>query len=235
MACKKYMIYHSVEKTSVSNLYKFLNQYAVPDYFSRVEYDDDLSITCYNTLGSTEYSTMIINKSSGSIFVTIYYNNSNGYGRSSSKHGSSSDSSKAKYFVAGYVTDNGIAISASNGNNTDEGTMVVMITKDNRGNTAIITESSTFGYMSSGTAYIAAGNGYEHAQVCQCKAVTVPSIAVTTLSPILMPDYKGGYTPNVYVMPFAENRSVGILEFNGKRYLSNGIICMKCDNEENTT
>lgn len=233
MACKKYLIYNSVEEIAVNNLYKFLERYAVPDYFSKVEYDSEaLTVTCYNVINDNETEAMIIDRPKGYNRVTIYTNSASGE-RVSVTHSSSSSSSKAKYLVAGYVTDNGIAISAGAEDNTIEGTMIAMITKDTDGRTAIITGATTFSYVSSVEEIIAC-NGYYYSPVCNCRTTIVRSIVATTLCPILMPDYNGGYTPNVYVMPFAENRSVGILELNGKRYLSNGVICMKCDNEEET-
>lgn len=234
MACKKYLIYNSVEATASYNLYKFLEQYAVPDYFSRIEFDSEtLLVTCYNIIDDAEVPAMLFGRTNNYNFVTVYYNNASGTARTASKYYCTSTSSQARCLVAGYVTDNGIAVSTAK-ENTTEGTMIAMITKDNCGNTTIITETETFS-CTYNNVNIVACNGYNSAVVCACRCTAVPSIAATTLSPILIPDYNCGYTPNVYVMPFAENRSVGILELNGKRYLSNGVICMRCDSEEAST
>lgn len=56
--------------------------------------------------------------------------------------------------------------------------------------------------------------------------MSIPA-TLTTLTPLVLKD-NPSYTPNLYIMRFAEHRgNVGKLIINGEEYFSNGYLALK--------
>lgn len=205
----------STENTN-NNLYNYLLENAVPEYFDSVtKSEDNTYIIC--TVNGNPFLKLPI--SSGRIGIVLGNNlifegmNSGGmYGYAfKMKHGifiGGYGSSYRKYFAP-----------------------LLSICKDDENNTVVILDGNHF-ITSTSSDYItrsfnASTTSSDYPYTTVRYGNTSSNIAgKTVLCPIMVGD-TANYTPNAFYMPYAQNRSEGILSIDGVKYYSNGIWCIK--------
>lgn len=205
----------SIDNT-FDNLYNYLLENAVPEYFDSVTKDEDNSyIVC--TVNGREF--VKFPKVLGYIYITLANNmtlekgdRSGSYGRAIKlKHGiflGTYHSSYNKYYRPLFT-----------------------ICKDNDNNTTLVFDNTKFSDIPSNDYRVMSLNAnvadtyYPYVEII--KSFLSDNITgKTALCPFVVGDTEN-YTPNVFYMPYAQNRSEGILHIDGVNYYSNGIWCVK--------
>ena len=213
MAIKKTYIYDENAETALSKLSEYLNKTAVPKYFSKVENTDGV-ISCYT---DDNFVMMTIAYPLNSAGVTVY-----------TKNGTSVDlktgSSSYTKFSNAYECINGISFQISSSSNLSP---AFSITKDNDGNTVIVT-TSNLRIPSDATAsvYIINENSGELRSI-KTALYDSYNFVKTVLAPFVVAGNDGNYTPDVFLQLFGHNTEIGTLDINGKKYFSNGLWCIR--------
>lgn len=222
MALEKTYLYSDDKNISMQNIYDYLIENAVPEYFDRVSFDEtDYTISCY--VGDLEFvrikdSTYSNASQPGITINTINY--------SCEIHKGSS----GKHICYAFKTSHGISFSTG----YSDLTSVFTICKDNDGNTTAIVVSdlkinksinktSTSDVSKLFTANLQTGiiKGM-HFWVCD------DGLSTTATVPLYVGDTTN-YTPDVLLLAYAQNVSDGILDIDGVKYWSNGLWAVKID------
>ncbi len=209
MAVTRTYVYNATSETNIKNIYDYLVANAVPKYFDSVVLSEDSTIiSCY--VGELEL--LKIHKTSyGGTAITV----TTEYG--TSQYASSNSGSVMARYI--WKCSNGISIAIGDW-------WAVTITKDNDSNTVIIfTSNVTVSTTASNTIYALS------AKVGNVNSITVnnnPDRMKTALCSFIVGDTTN-YTPDVYLMPFAQSRAIGILDIDGVKYMTNGLWCVKDD------
>ena len=220
MAIEKTNLYNSTSTLStLYNLYNYLLENAVPEYFdSVVKASDDSYITC--TVNGKEF--VKFKEDINPIIITLA--NDLTYSLQCASNG--------KYGYA-IKTKHAISIGTYYLSSRAYATPIFTICKDNDGNTTLIFDNLNF-------CDLATSSDYQINAINTNTTITMyPTIRLgrnankannitgkTVLCPIIIGDTEN-YTPNVFLMPYAQNRSEGKLHIDGAEYYSNGIWCVK--------
>lgn len=215
MAIVRTNLYDSTSTDNTNNnLYNYLLENAVPEYFDSVTKDEDNSyIIC--TVNGNPFLKLPI-KAPNRMQV-ILANNFISESESTSGVYTYAVKSKHGIFLNGRSSS---AVYAP----------IFSICKDDENNTVVIKDKDKFYTSYTSTLYITAFNTnttnkdypYIYLNGIQSSNIT----GKTVLCPIVVGDTQN-YTPNAFYMPYAQNRSEGILSIDGVKYYSNGIWCIK--------
>ena len=205
----------SVDNT-FDNLYNYLLENAVPEYFDSVaKSEDDDYIIC--TVNGREF--VKFPKSLGYIYITLANNTVLEKGDRSGSYGRA------------VKLKNGIFLGAYHSSYAKYFRPLFAICKDNENNTTLVFDGNKFCDNSSGDYHVASINANTITKDCPYVEILKNSLSEnitgkTVLCPIVVGD-TANYTPNVFYMPYAQNRSEGVLCIDGVKYYSNGIWCVK--------
>lgn len=216
MAIERINLYDDTSVGSTfDNLYNFLLENAVPEYFDSVKKAaDDSCIICTvngNTFlelpkGSTYAKIKLANNMVREYSISANY----GYVYKLN-HG---------IFLGSYVTSYVRYLRP-----------LFSICKDNENNTTLVFDSNKFCDNSNGDYHVMSMNAnitninYPYVETLK-NGLSENITGKTVLCPIMVGD-TANYTPNAFYMPYAQNRSEGVLCIDGEKYYSNGIWCIK--------
>lgn len=196
---------------SFENLFDFLTEHTVPEYFDSVTKSTDGNSIYCETGGKTFINFQIAGDNT---YCYIKY--------ADNKNENLGFTMSSMYFDKAYKCKNGIFLSMYQKTNSNHFTPFFALTKDNKGNTvAIIT-----GYFNSYRDYVAALNLNSTSTHNAVAVNSTKTSCLTSLCPLVVSDDEA-YTPNAFVLPYAQSRSLNIFEADGVKYLSNGIWCIK--------
>lgn len=208
MAITKTNLYHVETETSFLNLYNYLLENAVPTYFdSIVKQEDNSYMSCF--VG--DFELMRINQNPYTGGVILY----SAFGESKTCKPTGTD---YKYYRCAYKCGSGIMIAI-----ISDTIPALTITKDNNGDTVIITSSSFSLSSSNITSYCI--NKYSN--IKSRVIYKADGDAATALCPIVVPSTPLAYVQSGYLLVYSESDAVGIMELNGEQYLTNGLWCLK--------
>ncbi len=218
MAIKRTHLDDGNTDTSFIKLSEYLKKTAVPKYFSKVESSDGV-ISCYT---DNDFLMMTVEYSLSSAGVTIYTRNG------MSVNIRTGSSSYLRFYCA-YECGSGISFETTHTNGASKPQPSLTITKDESGNTVIISEDKLHSSSSSSTVlpiYIINENSDE---ISPLRTVRYNAVAFskTVLAPLVVNGSSGNYTPNVFLQLFDHNNEQGTLDIGGVKYFSNGLWCVK--------
>lgn len=205
----------SVDNT-FENFYNYLLENAVPEYFDSVAKSEDGEyVVC--TVNGREF--VKFPKSLGYIYITL----ANGIVlEKGDRSGSYGQAVKLK---------NGIFLGSYHSSYAKYFRPLFTICKDSENNTALVFDANKFCDVSGNDYRLISVNANtvikDHPYVEILRNSLSENIAgKTVLCPIMVGNTES-YTPNVFFMPYAQNRSEGILCIDDVKYYSNGIWCIK--------
>lgn len=223
MAIKKTYIYDENAETALSKLSEYLNKTAVPKYFSKVENTDGV-ISCYT---DDNFVMMTIAYPLNSAGVTVY-----------TKNGTSVDlktgSSTYSKFNNAYECTNGISFQLSSTSSSSNHISAFTITKDEAGNTVIVSVNTLYLSSSHNSAisiYIINKNSGELRPI-KTALYDSYNFVKTVLAPFVVAGNDGNYTPDVFLQLFSHNNETGTLDIEGAKYFSNGLWCIRDEQNE---
>lgn len=219
MALKKTYLYSTDAAASIQNIYDYLTENAVPEYFDSVSLDEtNNTVSCY--IGDLKF-VQIVNSTISGYPQSKFIINTTNHSCESYKSGS------GKHIYYAFKTPHGISFTT----NYSSLMSVFTICKDNDGNTSAVAvselninkSSSTSTYPTLLTANPQTGviNGRRF-WVCD------NGLGTTAAVPLYVGDTTN-YTPDVLLLAYAQNVSDGILDIDGVRYWSNGLWAVKID------
>ena len=223
MAITRTLLHDPTESVMMKNVFDYLNENAVPDYFTEVQQDEESGdISCY--IGEKEFLKIHISHSYGT-YVEITVKCQNTIDTKINNTGNSTAEISQSQITYAYKTANSISLCTNNGGNTSlSNTVKLTITKDNAGETALI-------WLSGHSINSTGGNTFYTAKA-DSMAVSAnftrdsSYFDHTVLSAFPVGD-SINYTPNVFCMPFTQFTTPGIIEIDGSHYVSNGLWCAK--------
>lgn len=200
------------------NLYNFLTENAVPEYFDSVEKSsDNKSIYC-KISGKTfiTFAEQMVN-STYPKYGCIYLSDNTFYRIKIASDG-------AGYVYKAYKCKNGFFLSFYRDYSYNYYFLepLLAFTKDNLGNTVVIFSDNVESISSENTIKAVSPNS----AAAKSYAVNTAVSSLTSLCPIVVSDEEA-YTPNAFVLPYAQNRSQNIFEVDGVKYFSNGQWCIR--------
>lgn len=211
------------QDSSISKLYEVLKENGIDSYLNEDEGDE------FTLFGS---STLIFRKKTRN-FLTIDLDSSlyrvRLYGQNNTIVCKPLGGNDGDRITNVYVSDYGIAIEFSYSKTTDRpsGEAVLIITKDNEGETVVIC-SEDLKYNSTSTIYICSPRtGTLIGRKLSCSAST--NYGTTSICQLPVCDTVGNYTPYVYLLAYSQTSQPGILEINGIKYYSNGMYCLRIE------
>lgn len=216
MAIERINLYDSTSTANTNdNLYNYLLENAVPEYFDSVTKDENNAyIVC--TVNGNPFLKLPI--SSGRIQLVL--------GNNDIFEGSTVDNA----YGYAYKLTHGILLGAYSNSYAAYYRSVFTICKDDENNTVVILDKQNFIFSTSPSKNIMAFNSSttnKNYPAIYLNSLDLSNIAgKTALCPIVVGD-TANYTPNAFYMPYAQNRSEGILCIDGEKYYSNGIWCIK--------
>ncbi|MDE6664873.1 MAG: hypothetical protein K2K14_01605 [Ruminococcus sp.] len=218
MAIKRMHLDDENTETALAKLSEYLTKTAVPKYFSKIESSDGV-ISCYT---DNDFLMMTIEYPFNSAGITIYTRNG------MSVNIRTGSSSYLRFYCA-YECVNGISFETTHTGSASKPQPSLTITKDESGNTVVISENKLYSSSSSITAlpiYIINENSDEISplRTVRCNAV---AFSKTVLAPLVVNGSSGNYTPNVFLQLFDHNNEQGTLDIDGVKYFSNGLWCIK--------
>lgn len=201
----------NLRSETFENLFDFLTEHTVPEYFDSVtKSTDGNSIYCetgertfiqFNIAGDNTYC--YINYADNVIkSVVPYYS--------------------GMYFDKAYKCKNGIFLSMYHKTTSNHYAPFFALTKDNKGNTVAIITGNFNSYKDNVTALNPNSTSTDNAVAVN----STKTSCLTSLCPLVVSDDEA-YTPNAFVLPYAQSRSQNIFEADGVKYLSNGIWCIR--------
>lgn len=207
MSVEKTYLYSSSSITGMQKLYDFLQANAVPEYFDSVQKESS-GVKCY--IGSHDFFFFGLAQGADK-GIKIKQNNGSVLTLQTSGY---------MYMNYGYKCANGLSFSIIDGSTANK--QSITFTKDDSGNTVVIT-TSNLKISSSNTLYVInASTGNTISKTFAC----ADNCGCTSLAPLVVGDTPN-YTPNAFLIPFAQNISECILHIDGIKYLSNGLWCIK--------
>lgn len=205
---------------------EYLKENAVPEYFSKVINDNNV-VKCYvgdwcflsihPTDLSKNYKTCISPMNRGAVYLCV------------------NSASSTYYIEYAHKCKNGIAFSLCN---SSGGTYnwAFLITKDNEGNTTIVTTSTMTRYTCSSSTtdppinklYVINPN-VNNVQLLQQVYTTCSGLDKVSMCPFVVGGQDSGstYTPNAFYMPFSPSSAQCTIDINGVKYMTNGAWCIK--------
>ncbi len=217
MAIERTYLYGSSTTTAAAKLHEYLNTNAVPTYFDRIELNSD-TVSCY--VGEVELLKikMFLNGSGNGVTITTENGETVNHGVGGT----------AAHFQYAYNCNNGISFAAAL--NSD---VVFTITKDNAGNTTLIYDVVSGGNYLSTVKNSSSNKNQIYVVNKNCQSIFYKSFdctnngeQATMFCPLVVGDTKN-YTPNAFLMPYAEYTTQGTIDVDGCKYISNGIWCVK--------
>ena len=204
----------STENTN-NNLYNYLLENAVPEYFDSVTKDED-----NNYIVCTVNGNPFLKLPTGSGRIQIVLGNNVIF----------EGSTVGNTYGYAYKLAHGILLGAYSSSYAEYYRSIFTICKDDENNTVVILDKQNFVFSASPSKYIMAFNSSTTSgkyPLIYFNLLDSSNIAgKTVLCPIAVGDTQN-YTPNAFYMPYAQNRSEGILSIDGVKYYSNGIWCIK--------
>ncbi len=223
MAIEKTYLYNSNMAENMQNVYNYLLENAVPEYFDSVAISEDkFTVSCY--IGENKFieiKKVHSNNQANLSYICVYINTV------SATIGCCVDGGKPVFITYAYKCGNSISFCASESyTDTMNKRIKFTITKDNVGNTAIVCMAN---YQ------IVTGEGKTNKIYTGSKNSNILSFfaCLNSVGQILtakIPFFVGNtenYTPDVFIMPYTEYSTSGILEMDGVHYVSNGLWCCK--------
>lgn len=228
MSITKTNIYSSTAAaTNATNLYNYLLENAVPEYFDSVEISEEgTTISCYVgeleflrlslPLNATSDSSFIVNTLSGESYSTMTPN-------------------AESYVQYVYKCKNGLSFKIRGMDN-----FTISIVKDNNGKTTIIFPVSCYssGYKLNLYTDYSTKNvnnptnrifvvSVDSDEISYISGVMKTGNNLTGIVPLPVTDNSDKYTPNAYLIAYSQTATEGALNINGVNYLSNGQWCIK--------
>lgn len=216
MAIERINLYDDTSVDSTfDNLYNFLLENAVPEYFGSVTRSENDSCIVCTVNGNT---FLEFPKGSAYIKIKLANNIVREY------------SVTASYGYV-YKLNHGIFLGSYISSHARYFKPLFSICKDNEKNTTVVFDSNKFCDNSSGDYHVVSMNANSTNIYSSYVEILKSSLSEnitgkTVLCPIAVGDTQN-YTPNAFYMPYAQNRSEGILSIDGVKYYSNGIWCIK--------
>ncbi len=217
MAIKKTNLfrYGSLDDT-LDNLYNYLLENAVPKYFDSVEKNDTGTyIVC--TVNGRDFVKFPKTFSS---YPTVKFSNGSEYYLSASS---------AAYYGWAVKTKRGICLGTYS--SSGYANPVFTICKDNENNTTLVFNANDFSNtMGSDYSVMAVNENTVDSSFPVVKALNSDLLKNVSEKTVLCPFMVGGtenYTPDVFYMGYAQNRSGGRIRIDGAAYYSNGIWAVR--------
>lgn len=206
-----------IYSTDNSGVLTFLQEYAVPVYFDKVEADAETATTINCYVGDTVLLQFALNSNNGTL---CYINTATGLQKTIVPASNSLTIVYAHKSANGLAFTWGLAATVSS-------LPSLIITKDSDENTAIVTASKT-GNLSALNQSVAAVTANDMAILAQALSSRLTA-TVTTVVPFVCGCGAGEcrYTPNAVYFPTAQYTDPGEIIVNGSRYLSNGYWALK--------
>lgn len=227
MAIIKKNIYSSTAATNAANLYNFLLEHAVPDYFDSVKLaENGLTVSCY--VGELEFLKislpLYVDSSTDTFSVTT----------SAGKSYGAYTNGNNNFLNYAYKCNNGVSLKIYG---CDQFT--ISIVKNNEGKTAVIFPVSNYtsGYKLRVREFSASSgdNPTNRVYVVDVDSDEIAYISgdmktgssLTGIVPLPVTDNGERYTPNAFLIAYAQSVEEGVLDIKGVKYLSNGQWCIK--------
>ncbi len=198
---------------SFENLFDFLTEHAVPEYFDSVTKSDDGG-KIYCKIGEKTFITFDIVSNNSNTYCYIKYADGNTKGVSTSPG--------STYYDKAYKCRNGIFLSMYYKASPTHYAPFFALTKDNKNNTVAIISGDFNHYKDNVTALNPNSTSTDNAIIVNYTKTS----CLTSLCPLVVSDDEA-YTPNAFILPYAQSRSQNIFEADGVKYLSNGIWCIR--------
>lgn len=217
MALQRTYLYSSDSAASIQNIYNYLMENAVPEYFDSVSLDEtNNAVSCY--IGDLEFvriANAYINPQTQVKFIINTTNHSC----------ESYKGTGGKYICYAFKTPHGISFTT----NYSSLTSVFTICKDNDGNTVAMVVSD-LNISKSSSEYRTLFTANPQTGVINGKRFFAydSGLGTTAAVPLYVGDTTN-YTPDVLLLAYAQNVSDGILDIGGIRYWSNGLWAVKID------
>lgn len=234
MKIERTYLYNSDMAENMQNLYDYLLENAVPEYFDSVTISEDkFTISCY--IGENKFAEIKKENSGQSNLNTIHVyiyaqnilNNStqNVDAVNAVISGIPSGAGKSVFVTYAYKCGNSISFCASESvADTMNKRIKFTITKDNAGNTAVVCVADyQIGKNKTNKIY----TGSENSNVLSLQMFINSDGQLLTAKIPFFVGSSGNYTPDVFLMPYTEYSEPGILEMDGVHYISNGLWCCK--------
>lgn len=222
MKIERTYLYNSDMAENMQNLYDYLLENAVPEYFDSVEITEDkFTISCY--IGENKF-VEIKKENSGQTnlnTIHIYVDTANAVISGIPTYGAG----KPVFITYAYKCRNSISFCASESNaDTMNKRIKFTITKDNAGNTTVVcVENYQIGENKTNKIY----TGSENSNVLSLQMFINSAVQLLTAKIPFFVGSSGNYTPDVFLTPYTEYSTPGILEMDGVYYISNGLWCCK--------
>lgn len=219
MYFRKIPVGGSSQQLSLLKLYEVLKENGIDNYLNEDEGDEFYTASAALLFRKKTRDFLKIELASLVSRVSLY-------GQNNTISCSASSSSKITNV---YISDYGIAIEFGFSKTEDRpsGEAVLIITKDNEGETVVIC-SGGLRYDSTSTIYVCSPQtGTLIGRKLSCSAST--NYGTTSICQLPVCDTVGNYTPYVYLLAYSQTSQPGILEINGIKYYSNGMYCLRIE------
>lgn len=219
MAIERTYIYADDQAGAAQKLYDYLMANAVPDYFDSVSLNTEEGyVSCYS--GEFEFIRIYSYLASSSGGIIIYTDN--GFLR---VYTSLAAAGSSTHFEYAYKCANGISFDIRV-HSSLKGKIQFTITKDDEGNTAVILEKNLNTTVTA--------SGYNNIYCINQKTGSFlyrilnlqGGYQKTAMAPFVVGDTPN-YTPDAFLISYAQNTDDGIIDINGTRYISNGLWCVR--------
>lgn len=237
MKIERMYLYNSDMAENMQNVYNYLLENAVPKYFDSVTISEDkFTISCYigenkfleikkENSGQTNLNTFHVYIYTQNTINTITQNND---GINAIIGGIPTNGAGKPVFITyAYKCKNSISFCASESvEDTMNKRIKFTVTKDDAGNTAVVCMANyqvVTGENKTNKIY----TGSENSNVLSLLAcVNSAGQSLTAKIPFFVGNVEN-YTPDVFLTPYTEYSTPGILEMDGVYYVSNGLWCCK--------
>lgn len=222
MKIERTYLYSSDMAENMQNLYDYLLENAVPEYFDSVTISENkFTISCY--IGEKVFLKFESGANWSDYRMTVTALNSVtstiGYGSTGSY---SSTPGKVTY---AYKCGNSISFCfTSSSGDILNNEIKITITRDNAGNTALVWLNDKSIVQN------AANTIYTSDMSSKILSVSMNVNSNGQLLTAKVPFFvgsSGNYTSDVFLMPYTEYSAKGIIEMDGVHYVSNGLWCCK--------
>lgn len=206
---------------AVNNLYNYLSEYAVPEYFTSVTKTTDSETTTYPYVSCFVGNTELIRIYNGN----ICYSDRGVVVQTDSGAKITTRATFTTQLVFAYAirSEKGISL------RTSSYPFAFTITKDdNRNTTVIFAENLSLAPASSAVVNLYAVNtNTKNISPVRLGFYSCPDYVITSLAPIVVSGEDGNYTPDAFLVLFPDNTTEGCMDIDGEKYMTNGLWCVK--------
>lgn len=222
MKIERTYLYNSDMAENMQNVYNYLLENAVPAYFDSVTISENkFTISCYT--GENKFMEIRKENSGQSNINTIhvYINTTN------ATIGSGLNAGKPVFITYAYKCGNSISFCTSESDADKMNKKIKFtVTRDNTGNTAVVCMGNyqiVTGENKTNKIY----TGNKNSNVLSLFAcINSAGQTLTAKIPFFVGNV-GNYTTDVFLTPYTEYSTAGIIEMDGVHYVSNGLWCCK--------